>query len=132
MGELSLLLDTCTFLWWATGDASVPESVRARLRDPDEPVFLSAVSAWEICVKHRLGKLPLPIAPSDYVPDRRKRLGIAPLPLEELDALSVAKLPSLHRDPFDRMLVSQAITRGLTLVTPDPAVRAYPCLTWWG
>ena len=129
---MSLLLDTCTFLWWATDDPSVPQSVRARLRDPDEQVFLSSVSVWEVCVKHALGKLPLPIAPSDYVPDRRKRLGISALALEEPDALSIAKLPSLHRDPFDRMLVSQAIARGLTLVTPDPVVRAYPCLTWWG
>jgi len=132
VGEVSLLLDTCTFLWWAAGDPGVPESVRERLRDPDEPVFLSAVSAWEVCVKHALGKLSLPLAPSDYVPDRRKRFGISALPLEEADALCISKLPPLHRDPFDRMLVSQAIARGLTLVTPDPLVRAYPCLTWWG
>ena len=127
-----MLLDTCTFLWWATDDASVPEGVRARLRNPDEQVFLSAVSVWEICVKHGLGKLPLPVAPSEYVPDRRRRLGIAALPLEEADVVSITRLPPLHRDPFDRMLVSQAIVRGLTLVTPDPAIRAYPCLTWWG
>ncbi|HEX7668907.1 MAG TPA: type II toxin-antitoxin system VapC family toxin [Polyangiaceae bacterium] len=132
MGEVSLLLDTCTFLWWATDDPAVPESVRVRLRNPDEQVFLSSVSAWEICVKYALGKLPLPEAPSDYLPDRRKRLGISALSLEEPDVLSLTKLPSLHRDPFDRMLVSQAIARSLTLVTPDPEVRAYPCLTWWG
>lgn len=127
-----LLLDTCTFLWWATDDPSVPEAVRVRLRDADEQVFLSAVSVWEICSKFALGKLPLPVMPSEYVPDRRKRLGIAPLALEETDVVTVAKLPPLHRDPFDRMLVAQAISRGLTLVTPDPAVLAYPCMTWWG
>jgi PIN domain nuclease of toxin-antitoxin system len=110
----------------------VPESVRVRLRDPDEQVCLSSVSVWEACVKYALGKLPLPALPADYVPDRRKRLGISPLALEEQDVLYLTKLPLLHRDPFDRMLVSQAIARGLTLVTPDPAVRAYPCLTWWG
>lgn len=127
-----LLLDTCTFLWAATDDECVPDVVRARLRDPTEQIALSAVSAWEICVKFSLGKLRLPEPPDRYVPDRRTRLAIAALSLEELDVLTLAKLPALHRDPFDRMLVSQAIARGLTIVTPDVAVRAYPCLTWWG
>jgi PIN domain nuclease of toxin-antitoxin system len=127
-----LLLDTCTFLWAATGDPAVPDRVRARLRDPDERVVLSAVSAWEICVKFALGKLPLPEPPDRYIADRRVRLAIAPLPLEETDVLPLVKLPALHRDPFDRALVAQAIARGLTIVTPDAAVRAYPCLTWWG
>jgi PIN domain nuclease of toxin-antitoxin system len=127
-----LLLDTCTFLWWVADDAHVPETVRTRLRDPEEQVFLSSVSVWEVCLKFALGRLPLPVAPADYVPDRRKRLGIAPLSLDETDVVNVTKLPSLHRDPFDRMLVAQAIARGLTIVTPDPAVQAYPCNVWWG
>jgi PIN domain nuclease of toxin-antitoxin system len=125
------LLDTCTFLWWAAGDTLVPGDVADRLREPDEQVFLSCASAWEICIKHALGKLMLPLPPSEYIPDRRKRLAITPLSLEEQDVLSLSRLPALHRDPFDRMLVSQAIARGLILVTPDPAVRAYPCRTWW-
>jgi PIN domain nuclease of toxin-antitoxin system len=127
-----LLLDTCTFLWWATDSEHVPDAVRARLRDPNEQVFLSAVSAWEICVKHALGKLALPIDPRDYVRDRRRRLAIEELPLEESDALTIGRLPALHRDPFDRMLVAQAIAQELCIVTPDAAIRAYPCLTWWG
>jgi PIN domain nuclease of toxin-antitoxin system len=127
-----LLLDTCTFLWWTTGDPSVPEAVRDRLRDQDQQVFLSAVSTWEICVKFALGRLPLAAPPADYVPDRRRRLGIVAIDLQEADVLAITKLPPLHRDPFDRMLAAQAIARGMTLVTPDPGVRAYPCLTWWG
>lgn len=126
------LLDTCTFLWWATGDTIVPERVAAQLRDPDTQVFLSVVSVWEITVKHALGKLTLPVTPRDYVPDRRRRLGIATLSLEEGDVLTLDQLPPLHRDPFDRMLVAQSTARGMTLVTPDQAVRAYPCPTWWG
>ncbi len=127
-----LLLDTCTFLWWATGDPCVPESVCARLRDPNEQVFLSSVSVWESCVKHALGRLPLPVTPEEYISNRRVRLGITPLPLEESDVFALTRLPSLHRDPFDRMLIAQAIARGLTLVTPDGLVRAYPIRTWWG
>ncbi len=127
-----LLLDTCTFLWAVAGDPLVPDAVRLRLRSPEEGVFLSVVSTWEICVKVALGKLPLPEGPARFVPDRRKRLGVAELSLVETDVLALSKLPPLHRDPFDRMLVAQAIARGFTLVTPDAAVRAYPCLTWWG
>jgi PIN domain nuclease of toxin-antitoxin system len=127
-----LLVDTCTFLWAATDDASVPERVKSRLRDPDEVVLLSVVSSWEIGVKFALGRLALPQPPDRYVAERRTRLEIASLPLEEPDVHALPRLPSLHRDPFDRMLVCQAIARGLVLVTPDPSVRAYPCLTWWG
>lgn len=101
-----LLLDTCTFLWWATDDERVPERVRA------------------------LRKLALPVPPGEYIPDRRRRMGITALSVEESDVLASAKLPRLHRDPFDRMLVSQAIARGLMLVSPDPPIQAYPCLTW--
>ncbi|HEY8943751.1 MAG TPA: type II toxin-antitoxin system VapC family toxin [Polyangiaceae bacterium] len=131
-GEAVLLLDTCTFLWWATDDPCVPEPVRTRLRDPNEQVLLSAVSVWEICVKYTLGKLALPVEPEQYVSDRRARLGIAPWALEESDVFALAKLPPLHRDPFDRMLIAQAIARGFILVTPDDAIRAYPARTWWG
>ena len=103
-----LLLDTCTFLWAATDDPCVPEAVRARLRDPGERVGLSAVSAWEICLKFALGKLTLPEPPERYVTDRRARLAFEALPLDETDTFPLAKLPALHRDPFDRMLVAQA------------------------
>jgi PIN domain nuclease of toxin-antitoxin system len=126
-----LLVDTCTFLWWATDDPCVPSAVRERLRNPDETVYLSVVSAWEIAVKYALGKLPLPSPPHDYVPELRKKLLIASLELEEVDVLHATKLPALHRDPFDRMLVAQAIARGFTIVTSDDAVRAYPCMTYW-
>jgi PIN domain nuclease of toxin-antitoxin system len=127
-----LLLDTCTFLWAATDDPAIPDTVKMRLRDPDERVALSAISAWEMCLKFALGKLPLPAPPERYIADRRARLAFEPLPLEETDVFPLARLPPLHRDPFDRMLVAQAIARGLTIVTPDPAIRSYPCSSWWG
>lgn len=125
------LLDTCTFLWWAAADAQVPQSLQTTLRDPEQRVCLSVVSAWEIMVKFRAGKLPLPAPPETYVADRRKRLSIEALPLSESEVAFLAKLPDLHRDPFDRMLICQAMANRAALVTPDAAIRQYPCLTVW-
>lgn len=128
---MRLLLDTCTFLWIITGDDSLSATGRELFGDPGNEVFLSAVSAWEIAVKHGLGKLPLPRPPFVLVPEERKRHRIEPLPLDETAALASAKLPDLHKDPFDRMLVCQAIMGGLTLMTPDPLVTQYPVPTVW-
>jgi len=126
-----LLLDTCTFLW-IVGDAS-ELSARAReaFADPANEAFLSAASAWEIAVKHRLGRLPLPEPPESFVPAQRAAHGLEPLAIDEESALHVAKLPDLHRDPFDRMLVAQALVGGLVVVTPDDSIREYPARTLW-
>jgi len=94
-------------------------------------VYLSTVSAWEIAVKHHLGRLPLPEPPGRFVPDRRHRYRLLPLPLDEESALHVARLPDLHRDPFDRMLICQALVHGMVLLTPDPLVAQYPVRTLW-
>jgi PIN domain nuclease of toxin-antitoxin system len=126
-----LLLDTCTFLWIVGGDKALSARVREAFVDPEHEVFLSAASAWEIAVKHRLGRLPLPAPPEEFVPTQRAAHGIGPLPVDEEAALQVAKLPDLHRDPFDRMLVAQAIVGGLVLATPDDPIRQYPVRILW-
>jgi len=126
-----ILLDTCTFLW-IIGDA--PElSNRARelFIDPANDVFLSAVSAWEISVKHGLGRLPLPEPPEKFIPFHRERHSIEALPLEEEATLYFIRLPSYHRDPFDRMLICQAIVHGLVILTPDELVTQYPVRSLW-
>jgi len=128
---VKLLLDTCTFLWIVTGDASLSPTARKLFCDPGNEVFLSSVSAWEISIKHSIGKLPLPRSPQELVPDERQRHHIQPLPLDENAALFSAKLPDLHKDPFDRMLICQAITASLTLLTPDPLIRQYAVTTAW-
>ena len=128
---MKLLLDTAVFLWWVTASDSVPEPVRAAVSTPANEVWVSAISAWEIAVKHRLGRLPLPEAPEILVPRERQRHGFGSLPLDERSALHLPHLPRLHKDPFDRMLVCQAIEHGLTLVTPDHIVRQYPIRTLW-
>lgn len=128
---MRILLDTCTFLWLITDDTALSASARNAFVDPDNEVYLSAVSVWEIAVKHRLGKLPLPTSPERFIPNQRERHGIAPLPLEERAILYVSKLPLLHRDPFDRALVCQAIHHELTLLTPDPLITQYAVRTAW-
>ena len=128
---MRLLLDTCAFLWIVGGAKDLSARAREAFVDADNEVFLSAASAWEIAVKHRLGKLPLPKSPAEFVPAQRAAHGIEPLPVDEEAALHVAKLPDLHRDPFDRMLVAQALVGGLVLLTPDEPIRQYPIRTLW-
>jgi PIN domain nuclease of toxin-antitoxin system len=126
-----LLLDTCTFLWIVGGAQELSPRARGAFADPENEVFLSAASAWEIAVKNRLGKLPLPAPPEEFVPAQRTAHGIEPLPLDEESALLVAKLPDLHRDPFDRMLVAQALVCGLVVLSPDDPIRQYPVRPLW-
>jgi PIN domain nuclease of toxin-antitoxin system len=126
-----LLLDTCTFLWIVGGSSELSSRAREAFADPANEAFFSAASAWEIAVKHRLGRLPLPAPPEEFVPAQRTAHGLEPLAVDEEAALHVAKLPDLHRDPFDRMLVAQAIVGGLVLLTPDDRIREYPVRTFW-
>jgi PIN domain nuclease of toxin-antitoxin system len=128
---MRLLLDTCTFLWVVGGAPDLSPAVAEAVADPGNDVYLSAASALEIAVKHGRGRLSLPEAPDRYVPGARTRHAIDPLPIDEESALHVAKLEALHRDPFDRLLVSQAIVHGLTIATPDPLIRQYPARSFW-
>ena len=82
-------------------------------------------------MKHQLGRLDLPASPSVYIPQQKKCHLIASLPLEEAAVVHLVKLPSVHKDPFDRMLVCQAIKHELTIVTSDSALQAYPVKTYW-
>lgn len=128
---MRLLLDTCTFLWMIAEPERLSARAREAVVDPASDIFLSAASAWEIALKHRLGKLPLPSPPERFVPAMRERHGIEPLPVGEAATLHTTKLPDLHRDPFDRLLVAQAIVDGLTVLTPDEAIRGYPAPSLW-
>jgi PIN domain nuclease of toxin-antitoxin system len=126
---MKLLLDTCTFLWLLTGERPLPERVVAAVTTGE--LWLSAASVWEIAVKSGKGALRMSESVDRLVPAARHRYGIASLPIDEDSALHVVRLPVLHADPFDRMLVSQAIVHGLTIVTPDPLVTQYPARTMW-
>ena len=127
---MKLLLDTCTFLWLAGGHELSPTATAA-IRDPSNDVYLSAVSVWEIVAKYRSGRLPLPEPPDRLIAAERAVRGVDALPFDEESALQALRLPLLHRDPFDRMLIAQAIATSSTLVTPDPLVTQYPVRVIW-
>lgn len=123
---MRLLLDTHIFLWFISGDKRLPEGMRDSIRDRNNEVYLSVVSLWEAIIKYRLGRLPLPEAPNIYLPIQRQKHQIASLSVDEASVSQLADLPKSHRDPFDRMLICQAIEHGLTIVTVDDAICAYP------
>lgn len=127
---MKLLLDTCSFLWLA-GGRPLSEGAAAAVRSPANDVLLSAVSIWEIATKHRAGRLPLPEPPERLIPTECHLRGVSPLAFDDESALQVMRLPELHRDPFDRMLICQAIAGGLAIVTPDPLIAQYPVRVVW-
>ncbi|MEK6577137.1 MAG: type II toxin-antitoxin system VapC family toxin [Nitrospirota bacterium] len=128
---MNFLLDTCTFLWIITDAPELSLCAREQFTSPDNDIYLSVVSAWEISVKYALGRLPLPEPPERFIPAQRRLHGISDLPLEEEAALHVHRLPSFHADPFDRMLVSQGLVHGMILLTPDEQISRYPVRTAW-
>ena len=128
---MRLLLDTAAFIWLAEGDASLGESARGLITDPANEVYLSAASAWEIVIKHSLGRLVLRVSPEEYVAQQRRLHRVESLSIGEAAALQVDKLPRLHRDPFDRIIVAQAIVEGLAVVTSDRLIKMYPVRVAW-
>lgn len=123
---MKLLLDTHIFLWFISGDKRLSEGIRDNIRDPGNEVYLSVVSLWEAIVKYHLGKLPLPQPPNIYLPIQRQKHQIVSLSLDEASVSQLANLAKIHSDPFDRMLICQAMEHGLTIVTVDDAICAYP------
>ena len=120
---MRLLLDTHVLIWWDAGARLAPAAVRA-IESADE-VLVSAASAWEIAIKMALGKLSASRALADVITE----CGFAELPVLVRHTPLLATLPPLHRDPFDRLLVAQAMADRLTLVTRDPQVRQYKVRT---
>ena len=117
---MSLLLDTHVVLWWLAADVRLPHELKQRL-DDDPDVRVSAVTIWEVGIKQSIGKLE---APHPLV-ERIAQSSFRQLPITFDHAVAAGRLPRLHRDPFDRMLVAQAGAEGLTLVTRDPQIHRY-------
>ncbi|MBU4344200.1 MAG: type II toxin-antitoxin system VapC family toxin [Proteobacteria bacterium] len=128
---MKILLDTCTFLWIITDDPKLSQQARKLFIDPENEVYLSVASTWEIAIKYKLGRLPLPKSPQKYIPSKRKEHGIDSLPLDEEATLYLTKLPDLHKDPFDRILICQAIVAGYIMLTPDELITQYSLRSVW-
>ena len=128
--SVNVLIDTAPFLW-ALEDANLTKVARDALLDTENELYLSAASAWEIAIKYALGKLPLPVPPHRLIPQQRELRGIRSLPIDEQSTLRVAGLSAIHPDPFDRIIVAQAIEHAMTILTPDPLIQAYPVRTVW-
>jgi len=122
---MRLLLDTHIFLWYITGDERVSGSIREAIEN-SEIAYLSVISLWEAMIKYQLGKLPLPEPPNPWLREQREHHGIDSLGLDEASVSRLPTLPSHHRDPFDRMLVCQAMEHDLQIVTVDPVIARYP------
>lgn len=124
------LIDTHVWLWMQAQSRRLSDETRAIVRDVRNVLFFSAASAWEIAIKYQLGKLALPEAPASYVPDRMRRSGTSPLPVDHAHTLRTAELPYHHADPFDRLLVAQAQLLDLTIITADQQLSAYDVATF--
>ena len=128
---MNLLLDTCVFLWLADQTEHLSQPARKALEDPACTLILSQISILEIQLKFTKGKLPLTLEPKVFVREATERHGITLLPLANEAICTTGKLPLLHNDPFDRLLIAQAIQNGLVLVTPDQDIHSYPVRVIW-
>ena len=126
---MRILLDTQCWLWMALSPDRFSARSRKLVEDRQNTLYLSAASAWEIAIKHGLGKLRLPGPPESYVPMRMQDLSVEPLAIDPGHVLRVASLPAHHRDPFDRLLIAQAQIEDLPLLTADAALAAYDVTT---
>jgi PIN domain nuclease of toxin-antitoxin system len=128
---VKILLDTCSFLWIVASRAKLSPLAIDLLEDRSNVVFLSTASAWEIAIKYSNGRLPLPDKPSFLVPKTRNNSNIQSLNVDEESALLAGRLAKFHTDPFDRMLVAQAIVHEMVILTPDPHIEQYAVRVLW-
>jgi PIN domain nuclease of toxin-antitoxin system len=119
---LRLLLDTHTLLWWLDGGKKLSSESRAAIANPENEIFVSAVSAWEIVLKKSIGKLRAPAnLDAELQTHEFTKLPILFSHISELE-----KLPWIHKDPFDRILLAQSVAENLRVITRDPHILAYP------
>jgi PIN domain nuclease of toxin-antitoxin system len=116
---MSLLLDTHIVLWWLSDDPTLAAEIKDRL-DHEPDVYVSAATIWEVAIKQSIGKLK-----PDDLPERVRDSGFRRLDITAEHGIAAARLPLIHRDPFDRMLIAQAKAEQLTLVTRDPEIAKY-------
>ncbi|MGH2530639.1 MAG: type II toxin-antitoxin system VapC family toxin [Actinomycetota bacterium] len=128
---MRLLLDTHAFLWWIGDDPRLSPRAAALVADGANEVHVSAASAWEIVVKTSLGRVEVPEPVDRFLVAQLEANAFLPLPIHMRHAFGLAALPDVHRDPFDRILVAQAVADDLTLVSGDRILQRYPITVEW-
>ncbi len=129
--DVQLLLDTHALIWWLSADASLSAAASASIADKSNDVFVSAVSAWEVSTKYRLGKLPAGASISKGFEGIVQSEGFLPLPVTLSHGEAGGALPGLHKDPFDRLLIAQEILENLTLVSNERLFDSYGVRRLW-
>ena len=125
------LLDTHTFIWWANNDPSLTPNVKTVIGDKSNEIFLSAVSSWEMAIKISIGKLTLALPLNSFVLSQASQHQFKPLPITYDHTYQVETLPLHHKDPFDRLLIAQAMVENLILLTCDSEFAPYGVQTLW-
>ena len=128
---MRLLLDTHAFFWWFSGSSRLSPNARDAMEDEDNDILVSAATAWEITTKHRLGKLPEAAPLAHDISAALNSQGFEELPITVADASRAGSLPGPLRDPFDRMLIAQALARDLTLVSNETIFENYGVRRVW-
>ena len=128
---MRLLLDTHAFVWWLADDDRLPSTARRAIRDEANDKLISAASAWEFAIKQGLGKLPKAEGIAPDIPGAIAEQGFEELPITVDDAVRAGALPGPHRDPFDRMLIAQALSRNLVLVSVESLFDSYGVRRLW-
>ncbi|MGB5685002.1 MAG: type II toxin-antitoxin system VapC family toxin [Candidatus Electrothrix sp.] len=128
---MNILLDTHAFLWWITDDAQLSETARKLIKDNGNTLYWSAASSWEVGIKYALGRLPLPDAPEIFLAQELAGNQIESLPITDRYAFQAGRLPRHHKDPFDRMLIAQAMTDSLILLSCDSFFDLYDVQVMW-
>jgi len=128
---MTLLLDTCTFIWLCSDPDKLSGAAVAALDDPANDRALSMASVWEIAMKYRSGKLPLPQPPEVWIEEQLQRQVIDVCPLQREILYRASALPPVHKDPFDRVIAADALHRNLRVVSPDKPFELYRCKVVW-
>jgi PIN domain nuclease of toxin-antitoxin system len=128
---MNALLDTHAFLWWVIDDFQLSQTAKSIIADPTNTIYLSVVSAWEIIIKERTGKLTLPEPPEIYIPSRLVSNRLIGLDVQMQHVLQIASLPDHHRDPFDRLLIAQSQIESIPLITADRLISQYEVNVIW-
>ncbi len=128
---MNLLLDTHAFLWWITDSPDLSARAREVIESPENIIHVSAVCAWEVAIKARIGKISLQATPERLIPEMITLHRFTPLSIQMIHALRVFALPDYHRDPFDRLLVAQAQVEDLAIISRDPLLRPYGVTLIW-